>query len=35
VWKGEDIAVFLGSSSPQAVPSLVNARELGLAAYAE
>jgi len=35
VWKGEDIAVFLGSSPPPAVPSLVNARELGLPVYAE
>lgn len=29
VWQEEDVSVFLGPNPPQAVPSLVNGRELG------
>jgi hydroxypyruvate reductase 1 len=30
-WDDPDIGAFLGSAPPQAAPSIVNARELGLA----
>jgi len=30
VWKGEDVEIFLGEDPPKAVPSIVNAKELGL-----
>jgi hydroxypyruvate reductase 1 len=30
VWRGDDVSVFLGEDAPHAVPSVVNALELGL-----
>jgi hydroxypyruvate reductase 1 len=30
VWDGQDISGFLGDDPPQAAPSIVNAKELGL-----
>lgn len=35
VWKTPDVSVFLGQSPPEAVPSIVNAEELGLQAFQE
>jgi hydroxypyruvate reductase 1 len=34
VWKKSDISVFLETDPPKAAPSIVNAKELGLPAYA-
>ncbi len=35
VWRDPDVSVFLGQSPPKAVPSIVNAEDLGLPAYEE
>jgi hydroxypyruvate reductase 1 len=35
VWNQPDILPFLETDSPQAAPSIVNAKELGLALYAD
>ncbi|MBW2193161.1 MAG: D-glycerate dehydrogenase [Deltaproteobacteria bacterium] len=34
-WQNPDIALFLGDNPPQAAPSILNAKELGITSYAE
>ncbi len=35
VWRGSDVSAFLGQAPPEAVPSIVNAGDLGLPAFKE
>ncbi len=35
VWRNPDVSIFLGQSSPEAVPSILNAEKLGLPVFEE